>query len=209
MDEKQHVVGHQSAQREHLRGEEVGPDQQRQVDADECRPGCRALALRCRRQSVALQDIADRLIADLVPQISQRPHNPVIAPVTVLPRHANDQLLNFSLDPRPARASSSPRAVEFARHEVAVPGQDGVRPGDIGHLAQNLAAQSMTDFAERGSLGVRELQPPLRLGLQDAIFGGQIFDPCQQLLVHHPRDEGQNARPIHSSSTPADSQLLA
>jgi hypothetical protein len=86
---------------------------------------------------------------------------------------------------------------------------DGVRPGDIGHLAENLAAQSMTDLAERGSLGVRELQPPLQLGLQDAIFGGQIFNPRQQLLVHHPRDEGQNARPIHSSSTPADSQLLA
>jgi hypothetical protein len=28
------------------------------------------------------------------------------------------------------------------------------------------------------------------------IFGGQIFDPRQQLLVHHPRDEGQNACPI-------------
>jgi hypothetical protein len=26
---------------------------------------------------------------------------------------------------------------------------------------------------------------------------GQIFDPRQQLLVHRPRDEGQNARPIH------------
>jgi hypothetical protein len=52
---------------------------------------------------------------------------------------------------------------------------------------------------------VRELQPPLQLGLQDVIFGGQIFDPRQQLLVHHPRDEGQNACPIHSSSTPADS----
>src|SRR5947199_2477239 len=67
----------------------------------------------------------------------------------------------------------------------------------------------MTDLAERGSLGVRELQLPLQLGLQDVIFGGQIFDPRQQLLVHHPRDEGQNACPIHSSSTPADSQLLA
>ena len=67
----------------------------------------------------------------------------------------------------------------------------------------------MTDLTERGSLGGRELQPPLQLGLQDAIFGGQIFDPRQQLLVHHPRDEGQNACPIHSSSTPADSPLLA
>jgi hypothetical protein len=27
----------------------------------------------------------------------------------------------------------------------------------------------MTDFAERGSIGVRELQPPFQLGLQDAI----------------------------------------
>jgi predicted SnoaL-like aldol condensation-catalyzing enzyme len=62
-------------------------------------------------------------------------------------------------------------------------------------LAENLAAQSMTDLAERGSLGVRELQPPLQLGLQDAIFDGQIFNPRQQLLVHHRRDEGQNAHP--------------
>src|SRR5262249_1631237 len=28
-------------------------------------------------------------------------------------------------------------------------------------------------------------------------------------LDHHPRDEGQDARPIHSSSTPADSRLIA
>jgi hypothetical protein len=69
--------------------------------------------------------------------------------------------------------------MEFAGHELAVPSQDGVRPGDRGHLAENLAAQSMTDLAEPGSLGVRERHPPLQLGLQDAIFGGQIFDPRQ------------------------------
>ena len=92
---------------------------------------------------MALQHIADGLIADLVSQIGQRPRNPVIAPVTVLPRHADDQLLNFSLDPSPAGASTSFRAIEFAGHQLAVPGQDGVRPGDIGHLAENLAAQSM------------------------------------------------------------------
>src|SRR5262249_7994745 len=44
---------------------------------------------------------------------------------------------------------------------------------------------------------------------QEAIFGDQIFIPRQQLLVRHPRDEGQDARPIHSSSTPADSRLIA
>jgi hypothetical protein len=128
---------------------------------------------------VASQDIADRLIADLVPQIGERSCNPVITPVTVLPGHANDQLLNLSLDLRPAGASTGLRAIEFASHELAVPSQDGVRPGHIGQLAENLAAQSMTDLAKRGSLGVRELQPPFQLGLQDAIFGGQIFVPRQ------------------------------
>src|SRR5260370_42477001 len=37
----------------------------------------------------------------------------------------------------------------------------------------------------------------------------RYFIPRQQLLVHHPRDEGQDTRPIHSSSTPADSRLIA
>ena len=42
----------------------------------------------------------------------------------------------------------------------------------------------------------RNTSAAFQLGLQDAIFGGQIFVPRQQLLVHHPRDEGQDARPI-------------
>src|SRR6195256_3707121 len=176
---------------------------------NESRPSCRALALGRGRQSVPLQDIADGLIADLVSQIGQRPRNPVITPVTVLLGHAKDQLLNLSLDPRPAGASTGLRAIECAGDELAVPGQDGVRLRHIGYLAENLAAQSMTDLAERGSLGVRELQLSFQLGLQDPIFGGQIFVPRQQLLVHHPCDEGQDARPMHSSSTPADSRLTA
>jgi hypothetical protein len=34
-------------------------------------------------------------------------------------------------------------------------------------LAENLAAQAMTDLTERGSLDVRELQPPFQLDLGD------------------------------------------
>ena len=167
------------------------------------------LALGRRRQSVTLQDIADRLIADIMSQIRQRPGDPVIAPVTVLLGHANDQLLNLCLDSRPARAATGLGAIEFAGDELAVPGQDGVWPGYIGHLGKSLAAQSMTDLAQRGSLSVGELQPPLQLGFEDAIFSGQILIPRQQLLVHHPSDKGQDARPIHSSSTPADARLIA
>ncbi len=114
---------------------------------------------------MALQDIPDRLITDLIPQIGQRARNPVITPVTVLLGHANDQLLDLSLDPRSAGASTGLRAIEFAGDQLAVPSQDGVRLRHTGHLAENLAAQSMADLAQRGSLGVRELQPPFQPGL--------------------------------------------
>jgi hypothetical protein len=55
----------------------------------------------------------------------------------------------------------------------------------------------MTNLAKRGSLGVRELEPSFQLGPQDAVFGGQIFVPRQQLLIHRASDVGQDARPIH------------
>jgi hypothetical protein len=63
---------------------------------------------------VAVQDIANRLIGNRIPEIGQGAHNPVIAPVSVLARHANDQLLDLSLDPRPARDLTGLRAIEFA-----------------------------------------------------------------------------------------------
>jgi hypothetical protein len=43
--------------------------------------------------------------------------------------------------------------IEFADDPLAVPSQDGVRSRHIGRLAENLATKSMTDLAERGSLG--------------------------------------------------------
>jgi len=43
--------------------------------------------------------------------------------------------------------------IEFADDQLAVPSQDGVRSRHIGRLAENLATKSMTDLAERGSLG--------------------------------------------------------
>ena len=187
VNEEQHVIGHQTAQRQHLGGEKVGPRQQRQVGPNEGRPCCRALALRRRRQTMASQDIADRLIGDLETQIGQRPRDPVIAPVPVLAGHANDQLLDLPPDPRSARASTGLRAIELAGDKLAIPAQDSVRSGYGRDVGENLAAQPMTDLAERASLGVREFQLTIQLRLEDAVLGGQIFVPRQQLLVHRPR----------------------
>jgi hypothetical protein len=103
-------------------------------------------------------------------EICQCPYNPVIAPILVLLGHADDQLLDLAADPRPTRASTSLRAIEFAGHHLAVPGQDGVWSGHVRHLGENLAAQAMTDLPQRGSLGVAELQPPFQPGASGCDF---------------------------------------
>src|ERR1017187_10207081 len=130
-----------------------------------------------------------------MPQIGQRPHNPIIAPGPILLGHANNQLLIFSVDPWPARGSPFLRAIELAGDEPSVPCQDGVRQGGSRHLAECLATQSMANLAELRSLRVRKLQQPLQLGLQDPVFSSQILVPQQQLMVHRPSDVGQDPCP--------------
>src|SRR5215470_17056667 len=99
-----------------------------------------------------------------MPEIGQSTHNPVIAPVPVLPGHANDQLLDLAPDPRSAWTATGLRAIELAGDKLAVPSQDGVRPRYSCDLGEGVTAQAMSDLAERGSLGVREFQPSFQLG---------------------------------------------
>src|SRR6202022_2856528 len=108
---------------------------------------------------------------------------PIITPVSVLAGHANDQLLDLSLDARPARASTGLRAIELAGDKLAIPARDGVRPGYGRDIGESLAAQPMTDLAERLSLGVREFQPPPQLRLEEPVLGRQVFIPRTQPLT--------------------------
>src|SRR5260370_22013274 len=145
--------------------------------------------------------MGERLVGYLVAQIGQRPRNPVIAPVPVLAGHPNDQLLDLSLDPGSAWASTR-RAIELAGDKLPIPSQDGVGPGYGRDVGKKLAAQAMTDLAEHASLGVRQLQSAYPLRLQDAVLGGQIFIPREKLLVHCPRHVGQHTPPIHTPPCP-------
>jgi hypothetical protein len=104
---------------------------------------------RRRRHAMATQNIADRLIGNLMAQIGQSSSNPVIAPRPVLLGHTNDQVLDVFDDWRPALASTRMRSIEFASDKPSVPPQDGVWHGGSGHLAERLAAESVADFAKR------------------------------------------------------------
>jgi hypothetical protein len=123
--------------------------------------------------------LPNRLIGNHIPEIGHGACDPVVAPVLVLAHRANDQLLYLALEPRSAPTLTGLRAREFTGDQLAVPGQDRVRPGDgCAASARTFATQAMTNLAERGSLGIREHQSAF---LQDAVFGGQIFVPGQQL----------------------------
>jgi len=121
------------------------------------------------------QNSADRLIRNLVAQIGERPDNPVIAPRAIFLGHADNQCLDFSVDPRAARSSRPARSVEFARNEPSMPSPDGVRSGDSRYLAESFAGQSMANLTESRPLSVCKRQPALQLSLQDAIFGEEVL----------------------------------
>jgi hypothetical protein len=132
------------------------------------------------RSGVGAVPSANRLIGNHILEIGHGARDPVVAPVPVLARHADDQLLYLALEPRSPRTLTSLQAREFTGDQLAVPGQDRVRPGDGCNLGKNLATQAMTNLAERGSLGVREHHSAFQLVFQDAVFGGQIFVPGQR-----------------------------
>jgi hypothetical protein len=67
--------------------------------------------------------------------------------------------------------------IELAGDKLAIPARDGVGSGYGSDLRESLAAEPMTDLAERSSLGVRELNRPFSWGLEDAVLDGQIFVP--------------------------------
>src|ERR1039457_678606 len=106
----------------------------------------------------------DRGVAEHYRPFDPRPHAPDWpappqsdhSPGPILLGHANNQPLNCLVDPRPAWASML-RAIELARDDPSIPGQNGIRQGRIRHFAECLAAQSTANLAKLRSLRVRKL----------------------------------------------------
>ena len=63
---------------------------------------------------MAAQHIAYGLVRDIVAQVSQRPHNAIIAPTRIFLGNADDELLDFCIDSRPAGAATGLKTIEFA-----------------------------------------------------------------------------------------------
>ena len=74
---------------------------------------------------------------------------------------------------------------------------------DLRREARALKEVVAEQALERNSrLGVGQLLSTVQLGLHNAVLGGQILVPPQQLLVHRPRHVGEDTRPIHNRPLP-------
>src|SRR5262245_50498295 len=94
--------------------------------ANEILPSSGRLPLWRRREAMALEDVADGLVAHGISEVGQCPHNPIIAPRTIFVGHADNQGLQLWVDLRSSWSLALGGAVELLGHQFAVPGEDGV-----------------------------------------------------------------------------------
>ncbi len=81
-----------------LHGEKVGACENLQVRANEVFPGCCVPAPWGRRDAVAEENIADRLIRHGAAQIRQRSYDAIVAPAGILPGQAHHQAFDVAID---------------------------------------------------------------------------------------------------------------
>jgi hypothetical protein len=101
---------------------------------------------------MAFQDVAHGLITDGVPEIGQGADNAIIAPGTILLRHAHHQVLYFLVNRGASRTLALLGAVTLLGHELTVPAKHRVGLDDRGHLLQGLLAQLVANGGQRLAL---------------------------------------------------------
>ena len=89
--------------------------------ADELVPRRCLFSLRRGRYTVALQYVADGLVARSIPEVRHGPGNAIIAPRSVLSREADNQLFDLFVDSWSPRIRPVLGTVELPCDELAVP----------------------------------------------------------------------------------------
>jgi hypothetical protein len=153
---EQDVIGDEPSERPDLGREEVGGHQHLQVRADKLLPGGRRLPLWSRRDAMALEDVAHRLVADRQAQVGQGADNPVIAPGAMLLGHTHDQGLQLWINPGASRRLALRRAVKLLGHKRVVPAEHRVGLDQRGHVLQGLLPQFLTDLGQGLALASAE-----------------------------------------------------
>jgi hypothetical protein len=118
---------------------------------DEVPPGGIVAALWGGRDAVTLQNIANRLIGDLMAETGERPGYEVIAQARILVCNAHDQLFQLRAQFWPTGIGTPLRTVELLRNDAPIPGQDCIGLGNAGDFGQALAPKPFADFGQVSS----------------------------------------------------------
>jgi hypothetical protein len=89
------------------------------------------------------------------------------------------------------------RTVKLLRGELAVPGQDGIRLHDAGHVLQRLLAQLLPDLGEHFAFAITKAYLAFNLRAQDTILCHQVLVPQEDLLVRRFGDICEQFLPVH------------
>ncbi len=146
-----------------------------------------------------LQDIANGLIADRIAQLGQGTGNAIIPPAAILLGQAHDQGFQLLVDHGAIESLTLLGTVKCLRHQLAVPGHNGVGFDDGGDLLQGFLAQLLTHRGQDLALAIAQSHVTSDLLAQDTILSDQVLIPQEELLVHRIRDIRQPLFPIHAS----------
>ena len=116
-------------------------------------------------------------------EIGESASNAIVPPAFVLLGHAKDQRFEFRVDARRSRVGAVPRAVELAGDQTTIPGEDGIRFRNTGHLRETLSPQSAANFGEGRALGIRKPQASGNVGAKDSILRNQVFALEEKALI--------------------------
>jgi hypothetical protein len=171
------------------------------MDADKFPPGHGLLALGSWREATALEDVADRLIANEIAKIFYSSDNAVIAPRAVLTGQPHHQGFEFLVNPRTANGPVWLGGVTLLIDACAVPGENRVRRGNRRDLCQDFLAQFSPYLGERSAVAVGERHTPVDLLAEQAILGDQVRIAQPELFVYRCGDRPQQLLPVHASLT--------
>src|SRR5215831_4148775 len=130
------------------------------MDANKFLPRGGLLAVRGAWKAPALENITHRLIADVVAQLGESAGTAVITPGTILLGHLDDQVFEFLADTGSSHGLSLLGAIEFLRHQLAMPGENRIGFDDGSDFRQRLLAKFLADLGQGLALGVGMLEPP-------------------------------------------------
>jgi hypothetical protein len=89
-------------------------------------------------------------------------------------------------------------SVRLLRNQAPVPGQNGIRLGPLRDVFQSFASKPFGNLGQRDSLRIGKPQPHRQMASQNPILCDQVLVAEQQILIHQPPYERQEACPVES-----------